>query len=104
LNFTFEKMDRLKHKLDAFKNIVKDLERTESIESSDKAERLVGEIITGFEENMNNDLDVKAAFDSLLDIVSELNILMKQNKLSSDDAHNALANLRRIDQVLWIIF
>jgi hypothetical protein len=53
---------------------------------------------------MNNDLNVKAAFDELYETVSELHGLMKEERLSAEDANAAMSGLRRIDSVLRVIF
>ncbi|MFQ5836344.1 MAG: class I tRNA ligase family protein, partial [Candidatus Bathyarchaeia archaeon] len=101
-NFTFKKLKKTSQKLDTFKNTVDNLQKNESAESSEKAKKLVGDIVTSFERNMNNDLNVKAAFDDLFKIVSGLNTLRSQSKLSSKDACIAVGNLQKIDRVLQI--
>ncbi len=102
LNFTFKKLNKTCQKLVTFNNLVDNLQKTEPAESSEKAKKLVGEIVTSFERNMNNDLNVKAAFDDLFKIVSRLNTLRNQSKLGSEDARIAVASLQRIDGVLQI--
>ena len=73
-------------------------------ESSTQAKKLVKKIKTDFEENMNNDLQVKSAFDSLYKIVSGLVKLKKENLLSLEDSKEALGKLKAIDYVLQVIF
>jgi cysteinyl-tRNA synthetase len=104
LNFTFEKMENRSQKLDKLKNMVSNLGKAKSLKSSKKAKKLVDEIDREFEVNMNNDLDVKAAFDSLFKTVSKLTALKTRGKLTSKDASRALASLQKIDYVLQIIF
>ncbi|MFB0561535.1 MAG: class I tRNA ligase family protein [Candidatus Lokiarchaeia archaeon] len=104
LNFTLEKLKKTSQKLDTFKNMVNNLQKTESTEPSEKAKKLVEQIITSFEKNMNNDLNVKAAFNNLFQIISKLNTLRDQGKMSAKDAHTAKDNLQKIDKVLQIIF
>ncbi len=104
LNFTFKKLKKTSQKLDTFKNMVDNLQKTKSAESSEKAEKLVGEIVINFERNMNNNLNVKAASDDLFRVVSRLNTLKNQGKLSSKDARIAVINLQKVDCVLQIIF
>jgi hypothetical protein len=53
---------------------------------------------------MDNDLDVKAAFDALYTTVVALHKLMKQGKLSAEEAKVAVKGLRRVDSVLQVIF
>lgn len=104
LNFTLEKMKRASRKLNAFKEAVASLERAESKESSLEARRLVDELIPAFDSCMNNDLDVKAAFNALCSAVAKLGSLSKRGKLSYEDARRAIDSLRRIDSVLQIAF
>jgi cysteinyl-tRNA synthetase len=78
--------------------------KTKLAESSKKAQELVDRLVNCFEENMDNDLDVKGAFDDLFEILSELDNLRIRGKLSSKDAHTAVTNIQKIDSVLQIIF
>jgi cysteinyl-tRNA synthetase len=104
LNFTFKKLKKTSKKLDILKNMVNELQKSKSAEPSEKAKKLVENIVASFERNMNDDLNVKAAFDDLFKIVSKLNNLRRQGKLSSRDAQIAVVNLQKVDQVLKIIF
>ena len=51
---------------------------------------------------MNNDLDVKTAFDSLYETISGCTRCVKS--LSAKDVKNIMDDLRRIDSVLQFIF
>jgi cysteinyl-tRNA synthetase len=72
--------------------------------SSTEAKKLVNQITAGFEENMNNDLHVKAAFDSVYRTVSSLVKLKEEQQLSMEDSKEALVKLKAIDYVLQTIF
>jgi cysteinyl-tRNA synthetase len=72
--------------------------------SSGRAKKLVKKLRTDFEENMNNDLHVKAAFDSLYKTVLKLVKLKEKQRLSAEDSREALAKLKAIDYVLQVIF
>ena len=102
LNFTFEKLAETSRKLDSFKRIVADLQETKPSSQAEKQEKLTSKITADFEFNMNNNLDVKSAFDSLNETVSELH-KMRQT-LSTQDIKNMLKCLRRVDSVLQCIF
>ncbi len=104
LNFTLKKMKRASQKLDLFKNMVRSLEKAKSEESSGKAKKLVDDIILAFEKNMNNDLNVKDAFDTLFSTLKKLDNLRKRGKLSYKDARTATDKFRKIDNVLQIIY
>jgi cysteinyl-tRNA synthetase len=104
LNFTFEKLAETSQRLDAFKGLVQNLRGAKSANPSEKARKLTGSLVSSFEENMNNDLDVEAAFDELYETVSELYRLIRADRLSAEDANAAMSGLRRIDSVLQVIF
>ena len=106
LNFTFKKYTQVCRLLKNFRDMVKNLSVAEGSEqkSSVRAKKLVKKIKTDFEENMNNDLQVKAAFDSLCKTVSRLVRLEEKQELSAEDSKEALAKLKAIDYVLQAIF
>ncbi len=104
LNFTFKKLDETSQKLDTLKKMVEDLQKPMSTISSAEVKQLVGEISRVFERNMNNDLNVRAAFDELYAIVFQINTLKNQGRLSTEDAIIAITNLKKIDGVLQVFF
>jgi cysteinyl-tRNA synthetase len=104
LNFTFEKLAETSQRLDAFKGLAQNLRGAQSANPSEKAKALANSIVSSFEENMDNDLNVKAAFDELYGTVSELHRLMRADRLSALDANAAMSGLRRINSVLEVIF
>ncbi|UCE96777.1 MAG: class I tRNA ligase family protein [Candidatus Bathyarchaeota archaeon] len=104
LNFTHEKMKKKSQELDLLKDMIRNLASAESPKPTNKAGKLVESIVASFEKNMNNDLNIKAAFEELFKIVSKLNILKNQGRLGSEDGQRVLAALQKIDSVLQIIF
>jgi cysteinyl-tRNA synthetase len=104
LNFTWKKLGETSRRLDAFKGMVQDLENAKAAHSSEKAKKLIASIVSRFEEDMDNDLDVKAAFDTLYTTVAALHKLMKQGKLSAKEAKTAVSALHRVDSVLQVTF
>jgi len=104
LNFTFKKLAETSQRLDDLKGMVQNLREAKSANPSEKAKLLAGSIVSSFDGNMNNDLNVKAAFDELYETVSELHGLMKKERLSAEDANAAMSGLHRIDSVLRVVF
>jgi cysteinyl-tRNA synthetase len=102
LNFTFEKFAQTTQKLDSFRSMVADLEKRKPLNQSEKQEILIPEITAVFEECLNNDLDVKSAFDALYENVSKLH--EKLLLINAKTIKNALDDLRKIDMVLQCIF
>jgi len=104
LNFTLKKMKRASQKLDLLKSMVRSLEKAKSEETSTKAKKLVDGLLLAFETKMNNDLNVKDAFDTLFLTLQKLDNLRKKGKLNYKDACNATNRIRKIDKVLQIIY
>jgi len=102
LNFTFEKLAETSRKLDSFRNMIKDLQVQKSNNSNTETEVFKGTFVSVFEKGMNNDLDVKTAFDGLYQTISELH--KKRGALSVKDIKNIISDLRRINSVLQFIF
>jgi cysteinyl-tRNA synthetase len=104
LNFTFEKLSETSRQLDSFKGMVQELQKANSSDSSEEAKGLAGRVVTVFDRNMNDDLNVKAAFDEVSETIARLHELMKQEKLGAEDANMVVRDLRRIDSVSQVIF
>src|SRR5208283_4398783 len=102
LNFTFEKLAETIQKLDSLKSMVKDIREQKSENSTAETKGAKGSIVSVFEKGMNNDLDVKTAFDSLYDTIQGL--YKMRESLSVKDVKDIMADLRRIDSVLQFIF
>jgi cysteinyl-tRNA synthetase len=102
LNFTFEKLAETSQKLDSFKSMVKALQEPKYDNSGSHTEAVASSIVSGFESCMNNDLDVKSAFDSLYQAIKTL--YEKHKALSSEDVNSIIYSLRRIDTFLQCIF
>jgi cysteinyl-tRNA synthetase len=106
MNFTFKKYNQVCGQLKSFRQMVKKLgvEEGTNQKSSVKVKKLLKKLTEDFEENMNNDLQVKAAFDAVHKIVSNLVKLREKQMLSLEDSKEALAKLKAIDYVLQVIF
>ena len=102
LNFTFEKLAQTSQKLESFRQMVEHLEQTKPISQTEKQENATSNIVSDFENHMNNDLDVKSAFDSLCETISGL--YERRQSLNSKEIKNVLNGLRRVDSVLQCIF
>ena len=105
LNFTIERLEKISRKLDAFRGTVNSIRNAKTATTPSKeAGILAREIITKFEMYMNHDLDVNTAFEAIFRIVSRLGRLAQHGRLSPKDSSLAIAYLRRIDEVLQVIF
>jgi len=106
LNFTFDKFRKACDRLHKFKDMVKSLQNTPATtrKPNQRAQKLIAKLRKGFEENMDNDLHVKDAFDQLFRAVSKLVKLKNKGKINSQEAGKAIAVLKNVDQVLQVIF
>lgn len=105
MNFTKEGLKRASEKLDDLREMVKALTDAETTvtESDGAVKQLIDRIPRGFEEHMNDDLDVKAAFDAVSGAVSKLTVLKKKGRLSRDDCQRIMEELKKVDKVLQIL-
>jgi len=106
LNFTFKNYNKICKLLKRFRGMVNTLKVAEnSGQKSDvTAKKLIKKIATDFEKNMNNDLQVKTAFDSIYETVSKLVALNEKQTLSVEDSKEALEQLKSVDYVLKVFF
>ncbi len=104
LNFTPKKLAETSQRLDKFKAMIQQLKNAESPHPSPKARALVDRLTQDFEAEMDNDLDVKAAFERTHQTVTRLYRLMEQGKLSAENAEAAINALRQVDTVLQVLF
>jgi cysteinyl-tRNA synthetase len=102
LNFTFDKFVQTTQKLNSLKIMVNELQNTKIFNQTDKQEGVIGKITSDFESYMNNDLDVKSAFDCLIKTIMKLHA--KRTTLSSKNIKNLMDELEKIDEVLQCIF
>ena len=106
LNFSLKNFTKACILLKNFRELLKSLKVFEVSDqkSSNKAKELVKRIKTDFEENMNNDLQVKTAFDSLYETVSSLTKLKEKKMLSATDSEEVLKQVKDIDYVFQVFF
>ncbi len=102
LNFTFEKLEETSRKLDAFKMMVNDLQEVKSKKQGADVEVLISGIISEFRVHMDDDLDVKSAFDSLFQTIQK--IYETRENLNVKQVSSIIGDLRWVDSVLQCIF
>jgi cysteinyl-tRNA synthetase len=102
LNFTLDKFVQTTQKLNSFKNMVSELQNTKTFNQTETQQGIISKITSDFESKMNNDLDVKSAFDYLTETIMKLHAI--RTSLSSKDIKNLLNALKKVDSVLQCIF
>ena len=99
LNYSAKNMERAASRLRAFKIKIDDLDGVaKGRGSADQSAR--EEITTTFSSSMDNDLDLKGAFDELFDHISRVDI----HTLSARSARGLLEGIREVDEVLQVFY
>jgi len=99
LNYSDESMRSVVEKLKKFRRIVRTIEK-KIAQRTNPDTRVAQRLKQGFEEKMDNDLDVRAAFNELYEILSTINV----TTLGLSEASGIIHALREIDGVLKVIF
>ena len=105
LNMTRDQLDLARGRVETFREMAARLTaQTKFAAASDpEARTLVRDLQTGFEKSMNDDLNVKDAFDSLYTTLSRLAEKTTAGHLAQKDAQTAHSRLRTIDRVLHLL-
>lgn len=97
LNFSFSSMEKTSERIRSFRKRADAISRTAS---GFRACPAADTIIKIFTEHMDNDLDIKSAFDALDRLITSIN----PRELKSAEAGAIAKALRKIDTVLQVIF
>jgi cysteinyl-tRNA synthetase len=108
LNFTLKKFKKACAQLQELKDMVTLLQSykkpiTKSTPNQ-RIKQLIAKLKKEFEANMNNDLHVKDAIDALFRTMVEIVSLAQRGKLNAEQIEVTMTGLKRIDQVLQVIF
>ena len=106
LNFTKRGFEETAELLNEFRSMVLELTNLDSAgtKSDNEVKDMIKRIVPNFEECLNNDLDVKCAFDDLVEVVAKLLELKNEKKLNRNDCNQIKEELERIDSILQVIF
>ena len=102
LNFTWQKLSETSRRLDCFRAMVNELLEIKPKSQLANQETLCSKLISDFTRYMDDDLNVKTAFNCLYENISKL--YRKRQILGAEDIKNVEENLGRINTVLQFIF
>lgn len=104
LNFTAARFKDSCAKMESFRTLALKLCRPpRSNNPGDRrVKELIGDIQRVFENNMDNDLGIGAAFDGIYEILESLDRI--RNQMSKKDASDLEKTLKRIDAVMAVLF
>ncbi len=105
LNLNRDRLHLTRGRIDTFCELAAKITRAgnDASRSHKSVPGLVRRLKSGFEERMNNDLDVEGAFDCLYETVKALAETAGAGKLSKKDRKAAEKSLARIDGVLQVL-
>lgn len=105
LNFTFDSLAASKEALQRLFDFVDNVTAStmETAVPIPAITHAVEEVQAGFEEAMDDDLNISGALGKVFDFVKEVNREMTKQKLSYEDGRNVLDTMDRFDTVLGVM-
>ena len=106
LNFTGKNFTRASEKLDTFRTLHQKLSKGASNQGQRSAgiNDLIGAIVPAFEQNMDDDLGLGAAFDSVYAILKQIDIELGGEGLHTSSALKLEKELKKTDTVFAVLF
>jgi len=103
LNFTFESVDAAGNAIQRLQNLIVALQQHKAGKSDGSTADLIGSLKAGFEQAMDDDLNVSEALAVLFDFVKEVNGKLADGTVGEADAKIYLDALKDIDGVLGVM-
>ncbi len=100
LNFTFKGLEAAANALERYTDFIANLSAYPGGSSDGTAEGLIDKAEQGFEEALDDDLNISAALGVVFDFIRDINRLKAEDHLSSEERDRALQTIRRFDTVL----
>lgn len=103
LNFTFEGLDAAKKTLDRLTNFMHRLLEANGTAGGDDIQQLMEKVQKGFEEAMDDDLNISITLAHVFDFVRDVNNLLDSNLVSREQAREIHNLILRFDKALSVI-
>jgi cysteinyl-tRNA synthetase len=103
LNFTFEGLDAAGKALDRLGNFVDRLMETDGKTGGSELRQIVDGARKGFEQAMDDDLNISVALASLFDFVRDVNNLLDNGQVNGAEAKEIVSMIVGFDKVLGVI-
>jgi cysteinyl-tRNA synthetase len=100
LNFTFEGVEAAQKAITRYNDFIDNLKAYPGGQSSGEAAEVIGKAKTGFEESLDDDLNISGALGAVFDFIRDINRLRDEDKLSVEERDEALAAVEAFDTVL----
>lgn len=103
LNFTFEGLKSAEGALNRLFDFLHNLKNIKHGKDNPKVKGLIHKTKEGFEEALDDDLNISEALGKIFDLVKDVNILIRKNQISESDAKNLISLLQEFDKVLGVL-
>ncbi|MEJ2724223.1 MAG: class I tRNA ligase family protein [Deltaproteobacteria bacterium] len=105
LDLTDENLEKIAGKLLSFKEMIRQLTSPDSSgdRTTSEAQALIRGVEETFKEKMNDDLNVKGAFDGVRKNLSRLMSLKNKGQFTAGDAGTLRRTLEKIDSVFYVL-
>ncbi len=100
LNFTFDGLDGARSALDRYNDFIDNVKLYPGGSSDGSAQTVIDRAKTGFEENLDDDLNISGALGVVFDFIRDINKLKAEEKLSVAERDAVLELMSRFDTVL----
>jgi len=105
LNFTLQGLDAARNSLARYNDFIVNLtDYPGGEESGGEAAGMTEKVLAGFEESLDDDLNIAGSLAAIFDFIRDINRLKAENRLSVAERDEALAAIRKIDGVLNFTF
>jgi cysteinyl-tRNA synthetase len=104
LNFTFDGLEASKNALQRLYDFTDGLRGVSTVSGKNpEVERIVEKARQEFEESLDDDLNISGALAAVFDLVRDINRLLRENRVSEEDATCVLEFMCKIDAVLGVL-
>jgi cysteinyl-tRNA synthetase len=103
LNFTEESLQGAENSVQRINDFILKLRNVSKNALKNKTTLLTKKVQNNFESAMDNDLNVSSALAYLFDFIKEVNILINEDSLSSENTQDIISLLRRVDTVFAVM-
>ncbi|RKX27686.1 MAG: cysteine--tRNA ligase [Candidatus Zixiibacteriota bacterium] len=101
LNFTLTGLDAARKALERYLDFISNLaDYVGGVSSGGEAEQVIRKVKSGFEDALDDDLNISGAMGVIYDFIRDINRLKAEDRLSIEERDQALETIRKIDTVL----
>jgi cysteinyl-tRNA synthetase len=104
LNFTIEGLEAAKAAITRLRDFKSNVESASGTGDAETVKAVIEKAVTGFEEGLDNDLNISPSLGAVFDFVREINSVIADKGLSESERDFVLDTLRKFDMVLGVIF